>query len=1114
MTHIQSVNGSKIHLNLLGIPELYVNGEQRQFATQHQLALLAYLVIESGKTHRRDVLASLFWSETTDARAKQNLRQALYSLRQTLGDVDNTYLNASRSTVKFNSNGDIWVDIAEFNGESTPRQESLSADTLIQRIALYKSDFLAGIYIDDAVGFDEWHQRQSTKYFQMLIQYYDSLLDHLLHDNKFDDAYHYAESLLSHDITREQTYQHLMRIAAHRHDRDLLTDIYDRCMNTLQTELGVEPSFETRSLLRELLVKLGSTRNNLPTLAPAFVGRTATLEHLQQQLDKPTCRLLSLVGPGGNGKTRLAVEIAHKRLPRYSDGVYFLSVETLKTPDDLLISLINIVGLQHSGTKSPREVVLNYLREKQILLIVDNFEHVYGAVGLLETLIQSAPKLQIIVTTRIRLQIPSEHAVAVNGLSLLSDPHKLSEAEMLFIQSAQQTDQNFDPTEDDLRIIRQICSRLDGSPLAILLAAAWIHALSIADIAKELEANLDFLSVDHSDVPLRQRSLRVVFEYSWRLLPASEKMMLSRLSLLKGNFTRKAALYIGDEVLTSLLNLAKRCLIQFDRIQARYDIHPLIRYFAAEKLTETDALTVTQHAIVGFYSAQVMTIPNLPLAEHEDATLNLALDFINIRQAWLIALEMNLQQTIGEMSLGFVLLCESSGRYLDGQNLVDAALRSIDPTDILWFQLAGFLGELHVTTSDFEVARVCLDVFQNYLEKTNNDPYMLAHAYVWQGILEMNSGNYESAWQYHTQAHAVYQEHALEDQRLLVQNMLEMGRTAQFQNRYDDANTFFDYGLKISLAVNYRKGAQSSLNNLGALSLRQANYAMAEVYFKDSLYFGRTALTLCNLGIVAFLKHDYVGGIQALAEGCQLFRESGQQQPLAQNLYNLSEGYYRLGQFEDAMRFAEESLSVRRQLNDPRGLAMGLFGVGKIHMMMNNYTQADLLFNEALLLLQGEQDAMVSGFIHLGSAMNAFLQDDLESMSEHLQVCEIQFTRIKRNSALTDVILLRILASLKRGAFMNATEKLLNLLTELDINQPVSTDILTVCVLVLHHAGKIDCALDVLAFLQEKPSADPFYREKLLPNVLFQTPNDRSQVATSTIPDLKQLQECLRTILP
>jgi len=219
-----------------------------------------------------------------------------------------------------------------------------------------------------------------------------------------------------------------------------------------------------------------------------------------------------------------------------------------------------------------------------------------------------------------------------------------------------------------------------------------------------------------------------------------------------------------------------------------------------------------------------------------------------------------------------------------------------------------------------------------------------------------------------------------------------------------------------------------------------------------------------------------------------------------------------IGQFKAAMTYAEESLAIRQKLNDPRGLAMGLFGVGKMHMILDEYSQAEHLFDEALSLVQGESDAMVAGFIHLGSAMNAFLQSNIETMQAHLHGCEMQFTRIQKQSALVDVSLLRALAFLKDGAMPEATNQLLDLLADYEDKQSPSSDMLTVCATVLHHAGKSDCVLDILSYLQHNLSRDPFYREKLLRPIIKQLSPISSSNSNSATINLAQIQTCLDSV--
>ena len=325
---------------------------------------------------------------------------------------------------------------------------------------------------------------------------------------------------------------------------------------------------------------------NLPVPRTSFVGRASELEAIDRLLEDPGCRLLTLVGPGGAGKTRLALEAAARRVDRYPHGVHFVPLASVASPDFLAPALAESIQFAvdgaHSGF-SAQEQLLDYLSERSTLLVLDNFEHLVEGSGLLSEVIERAPQVELLTTSRERLNVQSEWVFDVEGLGLAENGNGSASAVRLFVERATQVAPGFALDDAGYSQALRICRLVDGMPLGIELAASWVSVLSCAEIADEIEGNIDFLATSMRDVPERHRSLRAAIDQSWRLLTDEQRSAFSRLSVFRGSFDRSAAVAVTGADLRLLSELVAKSLLRRPDF-GRFELHELLRQYAAEQL--------------------------------------------------------------------------------------------------------------------------------------------------------------------------------------------------------------------------------------------------------------------------------------------------------------------------------------------------------------------------------------------------------------------------------------------------------------------------------------------------------------------------------------------------
>jgi predicted ATPase len=326
---------------------------------------------------------------------------------------------------------------------------------------------------------------------------------------------------------------------------------------------------------------------NLPIAPTPFVGRAKDIEAITTSLANPACRLLTLVGPGGIGKTRLAIEAARTQSDLLNEDVVFIALQPLSSPDLILPTLAEALPSQFNSSRGLKEQILDYFRDQSMLLVFDNFEHLLAGVNLISELLQHAPNIKFIVTSRERLQLQNEVVFRLEGFSFSdwATPQTAAESSVvrLFLQSARLVNPPFELTHDMLGDLSSICRLVGGMPLGILLAASWLDTLSIAEIAQEIQRSFEFLEGNWRDLPERQRSLRAVFEQSWNLLNDEERFAMCCFSIFRGGFTREAAQQIANTSLKTLNSLVNKSLLIRDS-SGRFDVHELLRQYSASEL--------------------------------------------------------------------------------------------------------------------------------------------------------------------------------------------------------------------------------------------------------------------------------------------------------------------------------------------------------------------------------------------------------------------------------------------------------------------------------------------------------------------------------------------------
>jgi predicted ATPase len=380
----------------------------------------------------------------------------------------------------------------------------------------------------------------------------------------------------------------------------------------------------------------------LPIPPTPLIGRSAELAELNRLLADPACRLLTLVGPGGIGKTRLALAVATNQATAFAGNVGFVALASLSSSEQMAQTIAAALGLTFRETTAPRRQLLNLLRPQTLLLLLDNLEHLLDDITLLAEILAQAPGIKLLVTSRERLNLQGEWVFDVHGLSLSpagqnEEAGELAGALALFVERARRVSSSFALTAQNRAAIARICQLVEGMPLGIELAAAWVPTLSCLEIAQEIERNLDFLTAAQRDMPARHRSMRAVFDYSWKLLTDEEGRVLSQLTVFHGGFQRDAAARVAGASLPLLAQMASKSLIQRAALERdRHVLHELVRQYGADKLSaQPDQYERTYAAHSAYYLGFVQERERqLQGSQPLQAIAELHAEMDNIRAAW------------------------------------------------------------------------------------------------------------------------------------------------------------------------------------------------------------------------------------------------------------------------------------------------------------------------------------------------------------------------------------------------------------------------------------------------------------------------------------------------
>lgn len=697
----------------------------------------------------------------------------------------------------------------------------------------------------------------------------------------------------------------------------------------MQREINADDINNATGTLQDIQNHTLPTRLNytLPIQATPFIGREHEIDDIAQLLQDASIRLVTILGVGGMGKTRLSLQAAETVKAGFQHGACFIPLAPLDSPDLMVAQLAESLRHPFYEHLPPRQQILDYLRDKNLLLVFDNFEHVLEGADLVADILTAAPHVKILATSRERLALQGETIYQLGGMELPSESSlslqkaKASAAVRLFIQAAQRDQPAFILNEADLPHLMQIGNLVQGMPLALELAAGWAEMLSLREIAQEIEKSLDFLESNLRDIPERHRSIRAVFEYSWQLLSEVERTIFRRLAVFRGGFNRDAALEVAEANLRALQALTNKSLIR-RHPNGRYEVHELLRQYAENALDADELRKVQDRHMRYFASFLAANEQDLKGGRQTEAALGIEQELQNIRAAWQHAATTGNFEAVGQSLESLNRFYDMQTRFEEGETLLREAAQQLrphatTPHDELTLArllacLAWFTRRVSTPAASRRIAETSLKIL-NALSARPETAFPLNTL----GCLARDEQNYPLANQFLSESLTVYRENG--DHWGLGFTLYALGDSAYQTGDWSLANRHFEESIEICRAIGDHNGMAWAYIGMGGVAIKQGEFSRARSLYGKSLDHARKLGFRAWVEIEALQRLGWLAWrhLEAFTEALNHFQNAqkiiqnyGTRQQSAHNDADLGLVYLSLFQYVDAFAHFRQSLTT------------------------------------------------------------------------------------------------------------------------------------------------------------------------------------------------------------
>jgi len=915
-------------------------------------ALVKLLALSPGHRLHREQVIDVLWPRLKPRAAYNNMRQALYSARQTFGPDPNyatRYLSLRKEQLALCPEVELWVDTETFERASAAARRARDPAAYRSAIDLYAGDLLP----EDR--YEPWVEDRRAELRGLHLALLVELAWLCEQRGDFSSAIEAFQKVEKEEPTHEEAHAGLMRAYAYSGQRYMALAQYERLRTVLLRELGTEPDAATQELHREIVdgrfspirpsVAPRSTAEvgersvgNLPGALTSFVGREHESIEVKRLL--AMTRMLTLTGTGGCGKTRLALEVARDLSSLYPDGAWLVNLGDLSDGESVPQVVATTLGVREHSTQPLATTLVDALRKQEVLLVMDGCEHLVAACAqLTEAILAACPGVRVLATSREALGVAGETRWVVPPLSV-PDPLRQTalgdlkefESVRLFLERARSRLPTFDLTPQNAPAVVQVCSRLDGLPLALELAAARIGVLEVEDIAARLENSLGLLTSGSRTAKPRQQTLRGTLEWSHGLLSNAEQILFARLAVFAGGWTLEAAEAVTKgqgleegSILDLLSRLIDKSLVVTQagaNHGVRYKMLEPVRQYARERLAVVGGADELRHRQAEYYLTMAEAAEPELKGQHQLEWLQrLELEHENLRNAFAWAMEQEVEWGL-RLGGALWLFWYVRGHLSEGRRALESALAksNMAPTPMRVKALNGAGWLVHVQ-GDYEPARAFYEE-QLRLSRELDDDLGVARSLRNLGALALNEGDYERARRPLEESLQVLRKQgALED---VISVLIELGSLAAARGESERAVTLHEEALTLSREIGDVLGVAVSLQNLGLTKLLADDKKDTVVLLEESVALFRevgddldVAITLVYLAFAVLSEGDHERAARLLEEGLPLSQDLGDKNSVANSLEALAAVAGVRGHLPRAARLWGAAYALREDIGSP-----------------------------------------------------------------------------------------------------------------------------------------------------------------------------------------------------
>lgn len=933
------------------------------------------------RLHRERVIEAL-WSGVDLAAAGNSLSQILHFARHTLEPnlarrKLPAYLRLHDDIIVLAAFGQVHVDVTDF--ESVASAARSTKDRSAYRAAL---DLYAGDLLPDDV-YDEWAAARRDGLQQLRQALRLELAGSYEEHGEFDQGLTVLGDVLAQDPLNEDAHAGLMRLHALSGDRHKALQQYERLEAVLKRELGVKPDTATQGLWEDIKTgrfleraadvgqledaatdavyrrRLSRARapaskrapetlsGNLPAPLTSFVGRGREVADIKAGLSQ--ARLVTLLGAGGSGKTRLALRVAAEVATEFPDGVWFVDLAPLADPALVPRAVATVLGVKEQARRPLADTLVEYVKPQRMLLILDNCEQVTRACAdLCIAVLQACPEVRVLTTTREALKVHGEMKWLVPPLALPEKQARPSldvlsqyDAVQLFVERARLSRPTFRLTETNAAPALEICRRLDGLPLAIELTAARLNVLSLEEILDRLSGSLRLLTVDERGIPERHQTARSAIDWSYQLLTPAERILFDRLSAFAGGCALEAAEVVcsgggiaADDILDLLSHLVDKSMVvvsEDDDGTVRYRLLETLREFGRDRLAasgESTRIRVEHSRYFRTFAENAR--PGLPGARSTAVYDRFERDHDNFRTAldWLV----NSEDAQGGLHLAVALtgFWIMRGYFNEGRTALARILRmpAASPTNSMRGDALDAAGRLARVHADYAEARALFEealAIHHELGDRGKAAGTLGHL----GVVSWDQGDWSAARAFHEQSLAISRE--LGHERGIARALNNLGLAAQQQGDYPRAGSLYGEAYEMLKTLGDQYGIANTLNNRANVAHEQGQYETARAFHEEGLAIRRAlgdriglAFSLSNLGNVLNDMGDAARARALYEESLTICRDLGARREMSNALNGLGNVAREAGDTAAAYAYYAECLSIRQSLGHTLGIAKSL----------------------------------------------------------------------------------------------------------------------------------------------------------------------------------------------